>query len=916
MLFSRLFRLVVLVFSAVTLFTTCGRTPGTQRHSPNSDFRAQRWYDTSTLSGFSPPLAMPYNRVVEPAGKSVYFGLKGVENHALDCALSPDGRVLAVKSRYELAFVDANTGQLISEFKWSDNENFRHLRATMSGICWSPDGSRVLWSVDDGKTRSIVLQARWSASGEATLLPEKALFFQGQKKPNGRSLSAIPNEMLVRGNYLFVVLNGNNEVVKLDLSRSNTVVWRTKVGVAPYGLAFADGKLYVTNWGGRHPKPGDVTAGTPWDPAVVDSVTGAVNNGTVSVVSVTTGDVVTEIPVGLHPNDVVASPDERFVYVANGNSDNVSVIDTRTNQVVETISVRLLTTSDHLIGDSPNAVEISPDGTTLYVANGMDNAVAVVRLGRRACTSATPSESKVLGFIPTEAYPTGLAVSKDGRTLYVANLEAIGPRATVPKGTNDPDFKMKGPRGRIISTAGAFNAHRQMASVSIVRVPAAVTLARYTSRVRANNLAFRAELAESLPRRTVPPVPVPERLGEPSVFKHVLYIIKENRTYDQILGDMPEGNGDSSLCVFGEEVTPNHHQLAREFLLLDNYHASGKSSSEGHQWTDSGIVTDYIEKNVRGWFRSYDHVPYDALVYPRYGFIWNNALLHGKRVRIYGEACFVDWDHDRWPHWSDIYNDFISGQNAFTFKNFSTIDLVNDLLSPNYPGYAHDIPDVLRADRFIKELHQYEQMPGDQFPELMIMALPADHTAGLRPDRPTPRACVADNDLALGRIVEALSHSRFWKNTVIFVTEDDSQNGWDHVSAYRTVGFVISAYSRLGKTVHTNYNQVSLLRTMEQILGLPPMNQLDAAAKLMTDCFTQRPDLTPYTAVTNRIPLDELNPPVQSLRGKARHFAELSLAPQFDAIDTGDDDLWNRIIWFATKGDAPYPVAYAGTDDD
>lgn len=907
---------IPLFFAVLALLAGCTRAPHTGRSPSNAERQAAAWYDSSTLSQPSPPLAMPYNKIVEPAGKTIYFGDKGVENHALDCALSPDGRVLAVKSRYLLAFLDARTGELLDELRWSSNEKFRGLRATMSGICWSPDGSNVFWAADNGKTRSIVLQARWTPEGKAELVPEGALFFHGQKKPNGRSLSAIPNEVLVRGNAIYVVLNGNNEVVKLSLEGSRKEVWRARVGVAPYGLALAGGKLYVTNWGGRHPRQGEVTAGTPWDAAVVDSVTGAVNNGTVSVVDTSSGKVLGEISVGLHPNDVAASPDGRFVYVANGNTDDVSVIDTRSDTVVETISVRLLTTSENLIGDSPNAVAVSPNGRWLYVANGMDNAVAVVRLGRKASSSGTAPESKLLGFIPAEAYPAGLAVSGDGRTLYVANLEAIGPRATVPKGTDDPDFKTIGRDGKKVSTAGAFNAHRQLASVTIVPVPDPATLERYTARVRANNLAFRAELAEKLPRPNVPPVPVPERLGEPSVFKHVLYIIKENRTYDQILGDMPEGDGDPDLCTYGEEVTPNHHELARIFQLLDNYHVASKSSSEGHQWTNSGMVTDYIEKNVRGWFRSYDHVPYDAMVYPRYGFIWNNALLHGKRVRIYGEACFVDWDHDRWPHWSDIYQDFLSGKNEFTFKNFSTIDLVNDLLSPNYPGYAHDIPDVLRADRFIKELRQYEQMPGDQLPNLMIMALPADHTAGLRPDRPTPRACLADNDLALGRIVEALSHSRFWKNTVIFVTEDDSQNGWDHVSAYRTVGFVISAYSRLGRTIHTNYNQTSLLRTMEQILGLPPMNQLDAAARLMTDCFTQKPNFTPYTAVPNRIPLDEMNPPVESLHGKARYYAELSLAPEFDDIDTGNDDLWNRILWFAAKGDVPYPANYAGHDDD
>ena len=863
-------------------------------------------YDSQTLARNTLPVLMPYNKVIDPAGTSVYFGDPGNENHFLDCALSPDGKILAVEGRYEVVFVETKSQKIVSRIELKQFKSFRRFMNTLSGIIWSPDGKIVFWSADNKRNDSAVLRAEWNPATGATFLPEKAIHFKGQKKPHGRFLTAIPNEVTLSDHFLFVVLNGNNQVVKIDL-HSGQPVWTTTVGVAPFGITLAAGKLYVTNWGGRQPMPGEETAGTPWDPAVVDSVTGAVSNGTVTVLDPASGKILKDIAVGLHPNDIAKSPDEEFVYVANANNDNVSVISTETGTVTETISVRLMKTAKNFVGDSPNGLAVSPDGKRLYIANGMDNALAVVELGEKASRKGSAKSSHLLGFIPTEAYPGAVAVSRDASTVYVANIEAIGSRIA---------FRKANGAEADASSAGFFNAHHEKASISIIPVPDEKTLQNYTARVKKNNLTFRMELSKLLPRKNRKPVPVPERIGEPSVFRHVIYIIKENRTYDQVLGDIKEGDGEAKLCSFGQKVTPNQHKLAREFSLLDNYYASGKCSSEGHQWTDSGIVTDYIEKKVRAWFRSYDHIQYDAMVYPEYGFIWNDALTYGKSVRIYGEACFVQWDHNQWKTWSDIYTDFVSGKRAFRFVNKSTIAPVNKILSQKFPAYDHKIPDVLRAATFIEELKSYEKMPGDQWPRLMVMALPSDHTSGTRPGYPTPRAMVADNDLALGQIVEAVSKSRFWKNTVIFVTEDDSQAGWDHVSAYRTVGFVISPYSRLKKTVHTNYNQTSMLRTIEQILGIPPMNQIDASASPMRDCFGSKPDFSPYTAVPNQIALNEMNPPLKALNGEALKYAKLSLLPEFDKIDSGRDDILNRIIWFATMGDRPYPARYAGRDDD
>jgi len=472
--------------------------------------------------------------------------------------------------------------------------------------------------------------------------------------------------------------------------------------------------------------------------------------------------------------------------------------------------------------------------------------------------------------------------------MYVANLEGSGAMLALNYSTTK----------NLI-----YNSHNMLASVSVIQVPDSRTLKSYTDTVIALNDLSRATLAREMPRAGVKPKPVPDRIGEPSVFKHVLYIIKENRTYDQILGDMPQGNGDPAICTYGAEITPNTHKLSEEFLLLDNFHVSGKCSADGHMWTDASIVTDYIEKNMRAWLRSYTHVLDDALAYAPTGFLWDNALALRKSVKIYGEAAFPVVPGNL--GWTDIYNKFKKGEKI-DFYNYTTIEPVKAILSKTYPSYGnHEFTDSMRADILIKELKEYESMPGDSLPELMIIALPNDHTAGVRPGYPTPRAMVADNDAALGRIVEAFSKSRFWENTVIFVMEDDSQGGWDHVSAYRTVALVISPWSRLKKTISTYYTQPSMIRTMEQILGLPPMNIQDAIANPMFDCFTAVPDMTPYIALPSNIPINEMNPQLKALRGKALHYAKKSMLPEFDKVDSGNDDLLNRILWFAEKGNVP-----------
>lgn len=891
-------------------FYACHTVSGNKQTSDNEQVNMHSAYDDSTLNRHILPVLMPYNRIIDPAGTVISFGDAADENHSMDVRLIPGTRFIAVEDRYGMTIIDTTAKKVASRWTYKQDARYRGLTSTYSGlkVVNIDNQTQIYWSAAAGKgkdSKSYVFQAVWK---EGNISIQNTFSF----KAEGESPLALPNDLAINKengvNYLYVVLNGNNQLVKINLS-DNKTVWTKSTGVAPYGITIAKNKIFLTNWAG--PQAIDTlkreTAGVPYGKAYIDPKTGATVQGTVMVMDLAKGDVIKEITVGLHPNAVVSSADEAFVYVANGNSDMVSVISTNSLQNVAAIDVKLNPGKKSYIGDSPNALAVNADGSILYVANGLDNAVAVVKLGSKTSLKGTGSD-EVKGFIPTEAYPGGLAV--DGNNLFVTNLEGEGSRISTDEIGKD-NLKGDLPSGADVT---AYNSHHLKATVSMISIPGDDLLKQYTQKVQNLNLSFRQQIAQLLPRKNIAPKPIPERIGEPSVFNHVLYIIKENRTYDQVLGDMPEGNGNQSLCIYGDSVTPNQHNIARNFLLLDNYYASGKCSAEGHQWTDAAMVTDYVEKSVRSWFRSYPHVQEDALVYDGNGFIWNNAADHGKTVRIYGEACAVHFDEKL--TWSDIYNNYTAGK-PFAFKNTSTISRVRPMLSQNFPGSdEHKINEQLRATAFIKELHEYEQKPGDQLPQLMIMALSADHTVGTRPGFPTPDAMVADNDLALGRIVEAISKSRFWKNTVIFVTEDDSQAGWDHVSAYRTTGYVVSPYSRLQHKVSKNYNQTCIVRSIEQILGLPPMNIIDATALPMFDCFTDKPSPYTYTSLKNRVPLNKISLPFSSLKGPALHFAKLSSRPEYDHIDGGNDDVMNRILWFAAKGKKAYPAKLAGKDED
>ncbi len=741
-------------------------------------------------------ILVPTNQFLRPAGFQVYL-----PGRPVDLAITPDEEYLLVQNRISLDLVRIEDRTVMQALPLPDDGS------SFTGILLSADGSRV-YMPDASKNIQIAAIGpdrilRWLDPIE---LPGPSI--GGNPVPGGLALNSTESKILV-------TLSRNNSLAIVDqISRAVTEI---PVGIAPYDLLLiSDEKAYVSNWGGRRPEKGESTFNSSGSQVLVDPDTGVANNGSVSVVNLKTGVVEKEIEVGLHPSGMAASPDHLLLYVACANSDTISVIDTATDAVTEEISVHVH--QDTLFGSAPNALTISPDGKTLYCANGTDNAVAVIETG---------PVSRVSGFIPTGWYPGSVISNKAGDFLYAANIKGIGSR------------------NQRTDRAG-YNSRDYLGSISIIPVPSREALEQMTETVHSNNSYAQKLKSPAVPAREDLKTVIPVLPGQSSVFKHVVYIIKENRTYDQVFGDMPQGDGDPDLVLFGRDVTPNHHALVEQFVLMDNYYCSGILSADGHQWTDEAYVTDYIEKFFGGFSRSYPYDGDDALAYASSGFIWDNVLRHGLTFRDYGEFVNPVIEPEE-STFSEIYADFISGDNKIKIRAQANLEQLEPYICPTFIGFPNRVTDAYRAEEFLKELKQFEKE--NNFPNFIIMLLPNDHTSGTKPGMPTPRAAVADNDLALGKVVEAISHSKFWKETCIFVTEDDPQDGLDHVDGHRTVGMVISPYTKRQEVVSTYYSQINMVRTMENILGIPPMNQLDLAAEPMMECFTVKADLTPYKAL-------------------------------------------------------------------
>ncbi|UOF91374.1 beta-propeller fold lactonase family protein [Fodinisporobacter ferrooxydans] len=622
------------------------------------------------------------------------------------------------------------------------------------------------------------------------------------------------------GKSLYVADNMNNSVSHIDLA-SGQITTTTPVGQNPYTAFLSqDGKtLYVSNWG--------------------ESSVTAINVGNMTVEKT--------IKVGLHPNAIAENPVNHQIYVANSDSDEISVIDPKSQSVSKTISLAPYHSAP--TGSQPDALAVSPDGQKLYVANAGNNDIAVIDLAK----------GNVKGLIPTAWYPTAVQVSADGKQLMVLNAKGLG----------------AGP-----NTQKQYIGNMIDGTLSFIAAPDQGQLAQYTEQVKNNDRFIQDQHGERNGQSNHEFV-IPRHLSQKSPIKHIIYVIKENRTYDQVFGDLGKGNGDPSLTMFGKTITPNLHKLANQFVTLDNFYADAEISAQGHNWATGAKSNDYVEKNwmanYSGRNRGYDFEGTNSATYPKAGFLWDNAIQANVSFRDYGEFMNYDTNKGQW---------------------LPTDPSIGNRYDPNYPGWNLTISDLDRISEWKKEFNQFEQ--NGSLPQLEIVRLPNDHTSGTKAGALTPQAMVAQNDYALGQLVDTVSHSKDWKSTAIFVTEDDAQNGYDHVDAHRTESLVISPYTQTGKVDSTFYDTASMLKTMELILGMKPMTQYDAAATPMLNAFTKDPNMAPYTVASPEYPLNAIN-------GQNAPAAELSAKLDFSKEDMVPSDVLNKILWRATKGNAPYP---------
>jgi len=755
----------------------------------------------------------PMNWTLDPAGKQIKVG-----DFPFGAALAPDGKRLAVTNNglglQSISMIDTESLEVV------ETVLVRRPQSLFMGLAWSADGSRLyasgggsnligVFDTSGEKTKQIAKINVGPTATDAGGKPRSATMYSG-----GLALS--PD-----GKRLYVAEILNSTVTVID-TETNEVLKDIPVDDNPYTVIFSgDGaKAYVSSWGG----------------------------GVVTVIDTAKEEAVKSIETGEHPCAMALSTDGARLFVCNANSDTVSVIDTATDEVIHTVS--LAPYPDAPFGSIPNACCVSPDGRTLYVANAGNNDVAVISLVDRQWGEEQVKAYDILGIVPTAWFPSAVSIMPDGNKLLVTCAKGLG------TGQNaDPKMYI------------GFMYH---GIVCAPQIDSAEQLAQYTA--RAAQLNGFVEGKSVRPTTSTEPSAIPRHVGEPSPIRYVVYIIKENRTYDQVLGDLPQGNGDAELCYFGREVTPNHHALAEEFVLLDNFYVDGSVSYDGHQWSCGAIATDVVEKSWPAQYSRRAPSLGGPIIYPSAGYIWDRCEEHGITHRTYGEMEGVTSNKG----------------NA----------------CPDYVGWDLNTPggDQRNADVFLRELAEFEK--AGEMPHFMIMSLPQDHTGGTVPGWPTPRACVADNDLALGRIVEGLSQTRFWPQTAVFVVEDDAQAGPDHVDAHRTVALLASPYCKRGIVDSTFYDTAAMLRTIELILGLPPMTQFDAAATPMLNCFTDEPSLTPYACKPNTHPIDELNP------GSAYGAAE-SIAMDWSDFDKAPWDMLNRILWHSIKGpDAPYPTPH------
>ncbi|MGW6742429.1 alkaline phosphatase family protein [Streptomyces sp. NPDC055025] len=675
------------------------------------------------------------------------------------------------------------------------------------GPTYSPDGKQLWLGRADGYTKFTV-NPDGSLSNPTTV----SIPAQGSK----RSLASAA-VFSADGSTVYSAVNGQNRVVAIDAA-TGAIEQSWNTGNAPRGMVRVGDKLYISNEGGRPAGPGEDTINSYGTQVPASPVTGATTTGTVSVVDLTDPSAAARsISVGLHPTAVYAT--KKTVFVTNTADNSVSVIDTAKDKVVQTISTQPWPQAS--VGYEPNAVTLTSDNH-LLVTLGRANAVAVYKY-----KSAQEPVSYV-GLLPTDYFPAEIATV--GKEIVVSNTRGIDARRP--------------------TTAAGRGTHDTTSSLTHFTLPDDKTIRSQTKKVFKQNGWTDNSVRLANGKSKAKPVPVPVKIGDPSTIKHVFLIVKENRTYDQVFGDIPEGDGDASLAQFGENVTPNQHALAGQFGLYDNTYDVGTNSAEGHNWLMQADNPEYTESSAGEYLRSYDTED-DALGHQKSGFIWTGAQAAGRSVRNFGEFHqFLSKPAD--ASWQNLYCDAkdmkASGkQSAYTLTSTSPIPSLNDVSVPAFPKYDTSVPDVYRSEIWKQDFKK--NGPAN----LNMFWLSSDHTGG----PVSPAAQVADNDLAVGRIVDEISHSKYWKDSAIFVTEDDSQAGLDHVDGHRAPVQIISPYARHGVVDSRYYTQITMIRTIEQILGIRPMNQKDSAATPMASAFTKKPDLTPFTALPNRVSLTD-----------------------------------------------------------
>ncbi|MEU9390439.1 bifunctional YncE family protein/alkaline phosphatase family protein [Streptomyces sp. NPDC048324] len=740
------------------------------------------------------------------------YGSRTVINDGkiMSSTVSPDGGHLAASvadGDASLVIMDLGTGQVIQKVGTNKADDLRIKSASVGqeGPVYSPDGTQLWLGQTDGYTR-------FTVGSDGTLSNPVSVPIPADGAKHALVAAAV---FSADGSTVYAAVNGQNRVVALDAA-TGTVQHSWAVGNAPRGLALADGKLYVSNEGGRLAKDGDTTINSYGTDVPANPDTGATTTGTVSVIDTTDPSAaVGSIDVGLHPTAVHAA--KGAVFVTNTADNNVSVIDTRKDKVVQTIATQPW--PEAKVGYEPNAVTLTDDGR-LLVTLGRANAVAVYRY-------KSPQEpAGYVGLLPTDYFPS--EITTVGDDVVVSNTRGIDARRP--------------------TTAAGHGTHDTTSSITRFTLPDDHVVRAQTAKVFRQNGWTPGSVVTSNGKGHVPALPVPLRLGDPSTIKHVFLLVKENRTYDQVYGDLPQGDGDSSLTTFGENVTPNQHAMADQFGLYDNFYDVGTNSAEGHNWLMQSDNPEYTESSAGEYQRSYD-TENDALGHQKSGFIWSGAQAAGRSVKDFGEFQSLE-SKPAGATWQNLYCDSknmeaTGAQTQYPIQTGSAIPSLNKVSVQGFPMFDLDVPDIYKEQIWKQDFEK--NGPAN----LNMFWFSNDHTGG-----PANAAAeVADNDLAVGRMVDEISHSRYWKDSAIFIVEDDSQNGLDHVDGHRAPVQIISPWAQRDTVDSHYYSQITMIRTIEQILGIHPMNQKDSAATPMYGAFTLKPDDTPFTAVPNRTSL-------------------------------------------------------------